>query len=178
MPIVRTPPGRSLIAAVTSHDLIGCPTHYYQGRTTPCEAPDCAACGDGHPWRWHGWVTAIDPQTSHHFLFEFTRQAADPFIAWFAQYTTLRGCLFQAKRLGTRSNSRVQILTKPADLTKLQLPDPPNLVKVLSILWSIPTSELEEGETCKAAPRVAVDRGNNEPLPGQKDFAFTRNGQT
>lgn len=46
-PILRTPPGRSISAIITSPDLIGCFTHYYKGRTVPCEGTGCRLCLNG-----------------------------------------------------------------------------------------------------------------------------------
>lgn len=46
-PIVRTPPGRPLTAIITSPDLVGCYTHYFKGRTSPCDSPKCHLCAIG-----------------------------------------------------------------------------------------------------------------------------------
>ena len=44
-PLLRTPPNKPLIAIITSADLIGCYTHYYKGRTVPCEGDNCPELG-------------------------------------------------------------------------------------------------------------------------------------
>lgn len=46
-PIVRTPPGRAFSAIITSPDLVGCYTHYFKGRTVPCEGAGCTLCAKG-----------------------------------------------------------------------------------------------------------------------------------
>lgn len=170
LPILRTPAGREIQAAVTCHEVLGCPTHYYQGRTIPCEEPDCPPCKEGNPWRWHGWVTAINHQSGHQFLFEFTAQASEPFTQWFKEYGSLRGCLFRAKRLGHRSNSRVHLTTKPLDMTKHPLPDAPNVRKLLSVIWGIPYTEIIEQGTQKHATRIHIERGNGQPSPTDPSF--------
>ncbi|KKL63923.1 hypothetical protein LCGC14_2170260, partial [marine sediment metagenome] len=56
----RTPGPGTLTATVTCERLIGCPTHFYQRRTVPCEGDACQACSEGYPWRWHGYISARD----------------------------------------------------------------------------------------------------------------------
>lgn len=46
-PIVRTPTWKPLIAIVTSDDLIGTFTHFYKGRTMPCQGHGCTRCAAG-----------------------------------------------------------------------------------------------------------------------------------
>ena len=90
------------------------------------------------PWRWHGYVAALQSQTHQHFLFEFTAQAGDTFREYFKLHKTLRGCIFQAERMHHRPNGRVILHVKPADLAQLNLPDPPDLEACLRIIWHLP----------------------------------------
>jgi len=92
---------------ITSPDLLGCNTHFFGGHTVPCETPECEACLKGIPWRWHGYLAAIQAQTHAHFIFEFTAQAGDTFREYFQLHGTLRGCIFQAERMHHRPNGRV-----------------------------------------------------------------------
>ena len=161
----RTPSTGALTAVATCSDMIGCPTHFYRHRTIPCEAPNCEACDSGFPWRWHGYLSAIDSNTNEHFLFEFTAQAAEEFKAYRERHLTLLGCLFNVHRLGDRHNGRVITRTKPADLTKLHLPQPPDLVKCLSHIWNLPTDQLEVAGQTKSIPRLNMkDPSNGKPL--------------
>jgi hypothetical protein len=141
----RTPANGYVLAIVTSPDLIGCPTHYFQHRTIPCEAEDCAPCKLGVPSRWHGYVSALDTKTSDHFLFECTAMGAEAFTRYRADHGTLRGCHFHASRPAARANGRVLIRTKPADLAQVRLPEPPNVLAVLAQIWGIALSELGAG---------------------------------
>ena len=177
-PIVRTPPGRALRAIVTSLDLVGCFTHYYKGRTIPCEGagcrlcmtddpivvrsdgkrihqagnheiecdgPACEACHDGLPYRWHAYQSAYVQETALHCLFECTAQAAEHFTEYRDAHHTLRGCEFEARRYNNRPNGRILIRCRPAQLTGLILPKPPDLIKCLSILWGFPSSDVQPG---------------------------------
>lgn len=141
--IVRTPAYKPLIAIVTCLDLVGCYTHYYHGRTVPCEGADCPAHKDGIPFRWHAYLSAFNSVNGQHFLFECTAQAAEAFTDYRDTFSTLRGCLFRATRMNQKTNGRIVIQTKPADLTKVKIPKPPDLTKCLAILWSLPIPDVQ-----------------------------------
>lgn len=136
LPIRRTPAFSKLRAIVTSDDLLGTYTHYYKGRTQPCERPDCEPCKNGMPYRWHAYFACEDLETALHFIFEVTATGAGPFIEYRDAQGTLRGCLFEATRWKNRPNGRILVRMKPADLTERRLLKPPNLEKCLAILWN------------------------------------------
>ena len=142
LPIRRTPARKPLVAVVTSEDLVGTYTHFYHGRTMPCEAPDCEPCSKGQPYRWHAYFAAWEPDTALHFLFECTAQAAENFVQYRKAYGRLRRCKFQATRWRSAPNGRVLIRTKPDELQDRILPQAPDLVACLSVLWNLPSSEL------------------------------------
>lgn len=144
--IMRTPPFKPLVATVTSEDLIGTFTHFFKGRTTPCEGTECPACSDGVPYRWHAYLSAYNSIIGLHFLFECTAQAADAFVEYRDAYQTTRGCCFQAHRLGGKPNGRILIKTSPAKLDQVKLPQPPDIIKCLSILWDLPTADLDHSQ--------------------------------
>jgi hypothetical protein len=165
--LVRTPAGRGLVAVVTSDDLIGCPTHFWGGRTTPCEKTDCKPCLAGVPWRWHAWLAAWAPSNHHHFIFEMTARVAKIFVAYRDTYSTLRGCKFRAQRRSMAANSRVHLECQPADLEGLALPEPPQMVKCMSIIWNIREPEIDVEGVLRSVTRVVVDRkGNGELITG------------
>jgi len=153
----RTPPDRPLRAIVTCDQLNVCFTHFWGGRTRPCEKPDCEACAAMSPSRAHCYLSAMDPATREHFLFECTAAAALPFRDWVATYGTLKGCLFQAIRPKRRRNSKVEILTKPADLSKITLPPAPDIAKAMSVIWQIPGASVKRDGAFASIPRVSAD---------------------
>ncbi len=155
--LIRTPQDRPLVAVVTSEDLIGCYTHFWGHRTVPCEQPDCPACIAGMPFRWHAYLTALESKTRRHFLFECTANAAKEFEIYREANGTLRGCLFNALRPKRGRNSKVEITTKPADLTRIVLPEPPNIVKALCTIWQIPSTAVEEGSGHNGTPTPVVN---------------------
>lgn len=162
-PIKRTPTSRAITALVTSEDLIGCDTHFWGGHTVPCSAPNCDACGQGIPFRWHGYLAAVDCKTHLHFIFEMTAQAAEAFKDFRAAHSTLRGCIFEAKRLKSIVNSRVCIRCKPADLREQHLPKAPDLRKCMAIIWNVPDPDVEVSGLLKDVPRIQTRTSNQKP---------------
>lgn len=168
LPIQRTPAHTKLVAVITSSDLMGTYTHYYKGRTAPCEKPDCEPCRNGMPFRWHAYFACEEVDNALHFIFEVTAAGAEPFIQYRDVHTTLRGCLFQASRWKSRPNGRILVRTKPADLTQRRLPKEPDLLKCLTILWSKRDVDAVHAgfnpEKRTAAIAAFPDRGNNVPV--------------
>lgn len=144
-PILRTPAFKPLAGVITSPDLVGTFTHYWKGRTMPCEQEACEACKAGIPFRWHAYVSAWTRSTGLHFIFECTAQAAETFTDYRDAFGTLRGCMFIATRMNQKANGRVLIQTKPLDLKTDVIPTPPDVVKCLSIIWNLPPDDLDGG---------------------------------
>jgi len=142
LPVLRVAPGKVLNCLITSPDLIGTKTHYWHGRTTPCETPDCRPCQEGMPWRWHGYLGIWLPAPNQQYLLELTAQACYALLPYRATYHTLRGCNLLARRSTWAKNSRLVIETRPADLAKLRLPAPPHIERCLAVLWNLPLPAL------------------------------------
>ncbi len=138
--------------------MVGCPTHFFHGRTLPCQQPDCPACDEGTAWRWHGYVTCLNVKTNEHQLFEMTAQASEEFRAYHERHGTLRGCQFMATRAGGRTNGRVNIRTKPIDLKTMKLPAAPNLIKCLCHLWNIDTPNVKAQGLNKEVTKLIVKK--------------------
>ncbi len=143
LPIRRTPTGKPLEAIVTSFDLIGCFTHYWRGSTNPCHGENCEPCGEGLPYRWHAYMTAVDFHSNMHMIFECTAISAEFFTAFRDKYHSLRGCHFKATRWNSRPNGRILITTRMADLAERTIPEAPDLKKAMAILWSVPAGDVK-----------------------------------
>ncbi|MDD3530470.1 MAG: hypothetical protein PHS77_11390 [Gallionellaceae bacterium] len=155
--IIRTPADRPFAAIITCTEPTGCCTHFVGNRTVPCEGVDvCPWCQDGHPWRWHGYVSCVSGATLEHVIFEFTATASDTFRTYAQSFGGLRGCHFQAHRPSKRHNGRVVIACKPADLGRITLPEPPNLKKLLCNLWGI---QYTEADTHRLPNRIGAQIG-------------------
>lgn len=142
LPIRRTPASKPLQAIVTSTDLIGCDTHYWQGSTCPCEGETCEPCLNGMPFRWHAYMTVVDVHNNLHFIFEVTALTAEFFVAYRDKHMTLRGCQFIARRWNNRPNGRILVQMQPANLGERALPEAPDLKKCMAIIWGISDQEV------------------------------------
>jgi len=164
LPLLRTPATRPLQGIITSPRLIGTDTHFFGGHTVPCERPNCKACLEGIPYRWHGYVAAYSIHSNLHFVFECTAQAATPLIEYQHDHGTLRGCRIEAYRWHKRPNGRV-IIKCTTDATPLNvLPPPPDLTKIMAIIWSLPPQD--------------VFLCDEETIPARIDASSKRDGQS
>ncbi len=172
LPLVRCPAIKSISGILLNEDLLGTNTHYYHGRTIPCDDQTCPACDDGVPWRWHFYV-GLWGQSSHRTcLFEMTAKAADPLKTYRKAYGTLRGCHLTAKRVNSSPNSRVIQQATQADLQKITLPVPPDVLGALSIIWNIERPSISVAGIVKDAPKLHVQQ---DPQLAQPSFPSSRN---
>jgi hypothetical protein len=148
LPLIRTPAAGCLRAIVTSETLIGTDTHFWGGHTMPCERPDCEACNHGIGYRWHGYLTALNPSDDLHFIFEMTAQAAVPFNEFQTKHGSLRTAHFQAYRWNRRKNGRVIIKLEHSATPSHALPPAPDLYKIMAVIWRLPpTNVIDAGLT-------------------------------
>lgn len=154
LPIVRTPANRSLKAIVTSDNIVGCDTHYWGGHTVPCDRPECDACNNGIAYRWHGYLTAFNPDDQLHFIFEFTAQAAATFINYLESHDTLRCCQFEAYRWRHTKNGRVIINAQNSAYSSRSLPKAPDICKVMAIIWRLPPKEVFTAGVQRGVSRI------------------------
>lgn len=169
LPLLRTPAGRPIAGLITSEDLVGTPTHFFGGRTVPCEVETCEACNNGIPWRWHGYVGLWCPNTRVHSIFEMTAQAVTPLTEWRETNSTLRGAKLVAKRVNSRPNGRVRISLSAIEIGQYAIPEPPNLIRCLAIMWNLAEPDVGIEGLMKNLPRIAVDsQGNGQAwTPGK-----------
>ena len=175
----RTPQVSPLRAIVTSDDILVCDTHFFHGRTIPCEravtdvdgqltSGNCPACREAMPYRTHAYVSAFDAKTREHFLFECTAMAAKAFVEYRDANGTLHGCGFSATRPKGLKNSKICIETTPINLAKVHIPEPPDLIKALSVIWRLPAPAIEVEQLSHRSPSVSIqqaplDRMRNQP---------------
>jgi len=156
LPLMRCPTNRAVSGIILSTDLVGTRTHYFHGRTIPCDDNSCPACSEALPWRWHAYVAVYSPGSHRTVLFEMTARCAESLIQYRDTYGTLRGCQLTAKRANSSPNSRVILQTAQADLQKIALPAEPDVLEALSIIWNIERPSISvEGRT-KQQPELAV----------------------
>ncbi len=157
----RCPPGAVLTGIITSPQIVGCPTHFFGGRTVPHEQGQCEPCTAGIGWLWHGYVAIYNTQQKAHFLFEMTARCVEPLTEYRAANGTLRGCSILAQRPSGKPNGRVYLKTKSVDLAGNYLPDAPDLTQVLAMIWGLPAPNLHIEGSLKNHPRVQVESSGN-----------------
>jgi len=167
----RTPALGSLHAICTSSDILVTDTHYFHGRTCPCERPNCPACNEAMPFRTHVYCSCFDVRAREHFLFECTAHAAKPLVEYIAANGSLRGCIIVATRPKGGRNSKVCIQTNICNLAKVQLPEPPDLIRALSTIWRLPVVALECEERKHAPSRVRINGDRLKIMREQEDNA-------
>lgn len=177
--LLRTPSGRPLQAIVTCETLVVCDTHFWGGRTIPCErkvelpdkslaAGNCPACCESVPYRTHAYVSAIDCKSKEHFIFECTSHAAKPLEHYQLANESLRGCLFRAQRPKSHANAKVVIETSTANLSTVRLPQPPDLILALTTIWRLPTDAMRTEkkkyhQNELRSQKKPLDRMRNQP---------------
>ena len=162
--IVRTPPTGALDAIITCQNVTGCPTHFANNRTIPCEGqPNCKLCQQGFSWRWHGYVSAILVRTMEHIVWEATAAATEALRTYLTIHPDLRGCHFKASRPSGRPNGRVLLQVRRDDLERIRLPDPPNLQKILCHIWGCQyTEDTEPAMDRPPFRRLKISPGNGQ----------------
>jgi hypothetical protein len=149
----RTPTTGALQAIITCDDLLVCDTHFWHGRTTPCEREvneegrtiddtRCPGCREKQAWRSHVYVSCFDAKRAEHFIYECTAHAAKPLAEYRDTTTTLRGCAIHASRPKGTPNGKVFIITNAINLARVKLPQPPDLIRALAVIWRLPATAL------------------------------------
>jgi len=173
----RTPANGSLQGIITCEDVLVCDTHFFRGRTTPCERlfneegktiddNACQPCREKIGFRTHVYVSVFDIKKREHFVFECTAVAAKALSEYKNSNGTLRGCILYASRPKGTKNSKVFIETNTANLQKMPLPHPPDLQRALCVIWRIPFDSLEPISTHKKNGKVKT---NNSRLSVMRD---------
>lgn len=176
----RTPQAAAIQAIITCDDILVCDTHFWGGRTIPCEReqtlPDgtitcgtCAACNESVPYRTHVYISCMAGKTREHFIFECTAHAAKTLVQYREANGTLRGCVMNASRPKGLRNSQVVVQTNSIDLAKVNLPEPPDLIKALSTIWRLPKTGVEVVEEEHKSPKVRTKRKPINRMRNQPD---------
>jgi len=174
LPIIRTPVGKSIVATILSDAMLGCPTHFWGGRTTPCEAPDCPACNAGSPTRWHGYLIIFSEQQRTSAILEIPDAAAEQLTLLAHSLPTLRGAKIKAVRTKATRNARVLIELQPPSLEQKNLPRAADLQTLLAMIWKLPTTAVSASPDEPNAIALRIDeeimrKRNGKPLPTQNE---------
>ncbi len=135
--ITRAPTKGRLTVVLLSLDLIGAPTHYVGGRTTPCRPTDCIGCEAGMSPQMKYYIACHEQQTNGHLILEVTGPQADWFEPLHKQYRTLRGCAIRLFRPSMTPNGRVkfEFVRKLEDSPAM--PKNPDVQAIMLRTWQV-----------------------------------------
>jgi hypothetical protein len=137
MPIVRAPSNGKITGIVTSTRAVYVPTHWFGGRTQPCTEPQCPACEQHRPQRWHAYLTIWSPNDNTHVLCELPEAASHRLADLADTNTSLRGGKIAVFRNGPKQNSRVICNYWPTPENPYKLPNEPNIRNILEHVWRL-----------------------------------------
>lgn len=173
MRLIRTQPGKPIAGYLTCTDMVGCETHFWGGRTVPCEGDACAACLQGIASRWHGYLSIWDPGAHGQLLVEVTEEAARQIQAYAKSNGSLRGAIIQLHRANYRRNSRLVADLKAADLSKVNLPPAPNIIAILETIWGLNKGSTRATQARNSTPTIEARDGVNQFTEPQQAGNFT-----
>lgn len=193
----RTPANGAIHAIVTCDDLVVCDTHYWHGRTLPCERTlndegktiddsCCQACREKAAWRTHVYVSAFDAKKREHFIFECTAMAAKPMAEYRQATNTLRGCVIYATRPKGLKNAKVAIETNTANLAKTPIPNAPDITAALAVIWRLPRTAITDNPKQEKLHRLKTrsdrltqmrEQPDNQPDPPTMADIIAGNGK-
>lgn len=163
----RCPSSGSFRAVCTCEDILVCDTHFWRGRTLPCERvvnddgktvddSRCPACQAKQPWRSHVYCSCFVSKTHEHVIFECTALAAKPLAEYRDATGTLRGCILDASRPKCAANAKVIITTNTLNLAHHPIPNAPDVAAALAVIWRLPGAAFSLHEPTWGENRIAV----------------------
>lgn len=172
--LIRVATGKDFEGIITSNGLVGHDTHWWKRRTVPCTSPDCAACCDGTPARWHGYISVYCTRNHAHYVLEMTSLAAAAVDDFAERHGDLRGSLIRAARQGNRPNSPVAIAVYAHDSDLRTLPRAINLEHFLETIWSLKPNRDDPGEKPPAGQNIRNTLLSDPPTSSSEPLQLSR----
>lgn len=138
-PIWSPTPDRDVSAVITSQDVIGVWTHWYEGRTHPCRGSRrrCEGCGLGYRRQWKGYLAGHDFNRGRSGLIEVTQEAFLRTPGLTLRKGKLRGCVIRLRRAGASRQARVVAALTEWTGDRAALPPAFDVVAALERIWGI-----------------------------------------
>lgn len=92
---------------LTGDNLVGCYTHWIEGRAVPHVGDKCAYCEFGSQLRWKGYISAFDVTQGINGLLFVTEYAAGQLLKLREKGESLRGLAITLARAEKKENSRI-----------------------------------------------------------------------
>lgn len=162
--IIRPPTKGIRRVGILSHDITGCYTHYYAGRTVPCRREACPACATRLLPTWHGYLAVIESGSGHRLILELTARAIKPIDDCFRDRRTLAGTIIEVGRTSAKANGQQWTKVIPGTAEFGARAKAPNVIDVLTTMWRIKPHEL-------FAPLVLAEPTNVEDVKTSSNHA-------
>lgn len=143
--IIRAPKTGELSLTILSHDVLGCETHYWAGRTKPCLGARCEPCISNQQPRYHAYVAAWEHKTKRQVIVEITADPALKLQEFFNSHRTLRGCQCFLGRTANKTNGRVSLRIHGEAPEGSIMPKGPDVAAILATLWGLKEMPLVDG---------------------------------
>jgi len=137
VPLLRTPAVGAIAGHILVDNIIGTLTHWAQGRTQPCEMPNCQHCLAKIPYRYHAYIAIISDKNGRQAVLELTAAPAATLKAWRLEHNTLRGTHIIARRTVKRANGKVTVDLSVGTIPPNKLPSPVSCEKFMSDIWNL-----------------------------------------
>lgn len=161
--IVRVKAGKAIMGVMLGHDVVGAYTHWWGGRTVPCNGPDCSPCSKNVELRWHGYLPLYSLKTRDTSIVEFTEACVEVIDRWFSEHRTLRGCVIEIHRPGAKANGELRAKVYDGPLAKAVLPESPQVEEILMRMWGQTALKKRKQAAAAAGESVHISK----LLPGQ-----------
>lgn len=177
--LIRTPPFKPIRLLILSGKPLGCKTHYFRGRTAPCEGDACEACQQGLPWRWHAYLAVLALPNREKCILEMTAQATEQLQPAIHELGTLRGSIIITERPAKRPNGRVRVTMTRDRQPEASMPQPPNIIACMQHIWGLDdrplttrpgklgTNRLEVGDPLGPFERADAEGNGKPPSPAR-----------
>lgn len=143
LPLRRVPPKGVRGLVILSDHLIGCYTHYFAGRTQPCQTGNCDACNANNQRRWHGYLLVWNPTNGYRLVLELSHHASAQLAETTKTLTTLRTLAIAARRVPEKPNGKIILEIERTSHKPDELPPPIDTAKYLLHLWGVKRSPLK-----------------------------------
>lgn len=162
--LIRTPRGGKLQGIFLSTEAVGVWTHYYGGRTQPCQQEECEICAHQVTRRHHVYAAIWSPETQKSVLLEMTENAGEELLNRAEQKQSIRGLKFKTHRVNMKPNAPVTLVVMEDASALYQLPPEPDVVEALLIIWHLandPRYKVKTDPLTRVKPHFRKQKGTN-----------------
>ena len=134
--LLRCPQGSLPPFVILSPAQFGGDSHYYGGRTIPCEGRDCPYCAVHSKRIWKGYLAVWDAKHRTTGIIEFTKPCLETIRTYKAAHGTLRTHAIELHRAGKKINGTLSVILTPTAWADADIPPPPDVVGILTRMWN------------------------------------------